>query len=56
MSEPYTRILLDSAADSPGHPATLYTDIRYSTVQYSTVQCYSIQIQSNVTLPSLGPC
>ena len=51
MSEPYTRILLDTAADSPGHPATLYTDIRYS-----TVQCYSIQIQSNVTLPSLGPC
>ena len=43
MSEPYTRILLDTAADSPGHPATLYTDIRYSTVQYSTVQ-YSVTV------------
>ena len=51
MSEPYTRILLDTAADSPGHPATLYTDIRYSTVQYSTVLQYPDPEQCYTPLP-----
>ena len=46
VSEPYTKILLDTAPETPGSPATLYIDIR--SVLNLTCAVYSPEVPAAI--------